>query len=284
MEYRKKCTRIKSIFGQRHVFIPFFLPLSAPAGAMLILGGLMLNLVASGMLLRPINVKPVTHATAPATQKSPAVSLKSSSDREYTKSCSNGSSHLSNGISKSGSFPSLPPTAPHRDNGSKEEQPNQALLDPEVTRPVLNGLNANEAQHDPSGLHKSTTPDSLSEVNGNLSASTVAGVPSHAGTPSEPAVPQAKVLDFSLLKDPFFCIYTWSLVFSQLAYFIPYFHLSARARTLGIDAMDASFIISVAGTAHLNLAGFLIEPRPHGQSRRCPLRASPGLFYAVSLS
>ncbi|TNN82902.1 Monocarboxylate transporter 5 [Liparis tanakae] len=33
----------------------------------------------------------------------------------------------------------------------------------------------------------------------------------------------------------------------QLAYFIPYFHLTARARTLGIDAMDASFIISVAG-------------------------------------
>lgn len=216
-------------------------------GAMLILGGLMLNLVASGMLLRPINVKPEAKTTAPATQKSPAVSLKSSSDKEYIKSCSNGSSHLSNGISKSGSFPSLPPTAPHTDNGSKEEQPTQALLDPEVTRQVLNGLNANEAQHDHPDQCKATTPDSLSEVNGNLSASTVAGVPSHAGTPSEPAIPLAKVLDFSLLKDPFFCIYTWSLVFSQLAYFIPYFHLSARARTLGIDAMDASFIISVAG-------------------------------------
>ncbi|XP_016136617.1 monocarboxylate transporter 5-like [Sinocyclocheilus grahami] len=54
-------------------------------------------------------------------------------------------------------------------------------------------------------------------------------------------------LDFSLLKNPFFCIYTWSLVFSQLAYFIPYFHLSARARNLGIEPMYASFIISVAG-------------------------------------
>lgn len=237
-------------------FVPepekFLIPLLLPAGAMLILGGLMLNLVASGMLLRPINVKPVTHATAAATQKSPAVSLKSSSDKEYTKSCSNGSSHLSNGISKSGSLPSLPPAAPHRDNGCKEEQATQALLDPEVNRQVLNGLNANEAQHEHSGQCKPTTPDSLSEVNGNLSASTVAGVPSHAGTPSEPAVPQAKVLDFSLLKDPFFCIYTWSLVFSQLAYFIPYFHLSARARTLGIDAMDASFIISVAGMVHIS--------------------------------
>uniref|UniRef100_A0A8C2Z781 Solute carrier family 16 member 4 n=1 Tax=Cyclopterus lumpus TaxID=8103 RepID=A0A8C2Z781_CYCLU len=132
-------------------------------GAMLILGGLMLNLVATGMLLRPIYLKPtVLNPTSSPTQKSPALSIKSSSEKEYTKSCLNGSSHLSNGISKV-------------------------------------------------------------------------------------AIITNKVLDFSLLKDPFFCIYTWSLVFSQLAYFIPYFHLSARARTLGIDAMDASFIISVAG-------------------------------------
>uniref|UniRef100_A0A4W6CFX3 Solute carrier family 16 member 4 n=1 Tax=Lates calcarifer TaxID=8187 RepID=A0A4W6CFX3_LATCA len=124
-------------------------------GAMLILGGLMLNLVASGMLLRPIN-------------------------KEYTKSC----------------------------------------------------LNA---------------PDNSAELNGSTNGSTIVGFPSHASIPSEVTVRKAKVLDFSLLKDPFFCIYTWSLVFSQLAYFIPYFHLSARARTLGIDAMDASFIISVAG-------------------------------------
>lgn len=225
-----------------------------PTGAMLILGGLMLNLVASGMLLRPINVKPESHPMTSLTQKSPAVSLKSSSDKEYTKSCLNGSSHLSNGISKSGSFPSLPP-APYRDNGSKEEQPTQGLqdqsVDPEMTRLVLNGLNANEAHQD-AGQHKPATPDSVLEVNGNVSASTAAGFSSHASTPSEVVVPKAKVLDFSLLKDPFFCIYTWSLVFSQLAYFIPYFHLSARARTLGIDAMDASFIISVAGTAHIS--------------------------------
>uniref|UniRef100_A0A8C4HGZ4 Solute carrier family 16 member 4 n=1 Tax=Dicentrarchus labrax TaxID=13489 RepID=A0A8C4HGZ4_DICLA len=155
-------------------------------GAMLILGGLMLNLVASGMLLRPINVKPpVSNPTSSPIQKSPAVSLKSSSEKEYTKSCLNGSSHLSN--------------------------------------------------------------DSSMELNGSMNGSTIVGYPSHASTPSEVTTIKAKVLDFSLLKDPFFCIYTWSLVFSQLAYFIPYFHLSARARTLGIDAMDASFIISVAG-------------------------------------
>uniref|UniRef100_A0AAQ5Y3G5 Major facilitator superfamily (MFS) profile domain-containing protein n=1 Tax=Amphiprion ocellaris TaxID=80972 RepID=A0AAQ5Y3G5_AMPOC len=158
-------------------------------GAMLILGGLMLNLVASGMLLRPINVKPpISNPTSSPIQKSPAVSLKSSAEKEFSKSCLSGSSHLSNGVSKSDSFPSPP-------------------------------LSQKE-----------------SESQGGQSS-----------MPSEATVMKAKVLDFSLLKDPFFCIYTWSLVFSQLAYFIPYFHLSARARTLGIDAMDASFIISVAG-------------------------------------
>uniref|UniRef100_A0A4W6CJR7 Solute carrier family 16 member 4 n=1 Tax=Lates calcarifer TaxID=8187 RepID=A0A4W6CJR7_LATCA len=192
-------------------------------GAMLILGGLMLNLVASGMLLRPINVRPPgSNATSSPIQKSPAVSLKSSSEKEYTKSCLNGSSHLSNGISKSDSFPSPPP--PHRDTENPEGQCTQGAqdqsLNPELTRLVLNGVNGHEPHHD-SGQCKPTAPDNSAE--------------------------KAKVLDFSLLKDPFFCIYTWSLVFSQLAYFIPYFHLSARARTLGIDAMDASFIISVAG-------------------------------------
>lgn len=218
-------------------------------GAMLILGGLMLNLVASGMLLRPIKVKPpVSNPTSSPTQKSPAVSLKSSSEKEYAKNCLSGSSHLSNGVSKSDSFPSSP--RPHRDSENPAGQCTQGLQDnsanSELTRLVLNGVNGHEPHHDV-GQCKPTTPDNSTELNGSMNGSTIVGFPSHTSLPSEVTVRKAKVLDFSLLKDPFFCIYTWSLVFSQLAYFIPYFHLSARARTLGIDAMDASFIISVAG-------------------------------------
>ncbi|XP_005388976.1 PREDICTED: monocarboxylate transporter 5 isoform X2 [Chinchilla lanigera] len=56
-----------------------------------------------------------------------------------------------------------------------------------------------------------------------------------------------KLFDISLLKNPFFCIFTWSFLLSQLAYFIPTFHLVARAKTLGIDIMDASYLVSVAG-------------------------------------
>ncbi|XP_077438292.1 monocarboxylate transporter 5 isoform X2 [Vanacampus margaritifer] len=211
-------------------------------GALLILGGLMLNLVATAMLLRPIQVKPPTASScASPSEKSPAVSLKSSSEKDAAKSCLNGSSHLSNGISKSDSLPS-PPRAPLEELECTQETKGQ-LENPELNRLVLNG----HETHQDVGLCKFTADGSL-ELNGTTNGSTPVGVPSvQAGTPDEESLKKAKVLDFSLLKDPFFCIYTWSLVFSQLAYFIPYFHLSARARTLGIDPMDASFIISVAG-------------------------------------
>nr|XP_044994642.1 monocarboxylate transporter 5 isoform X1 [Jaculus jaculus] len=56
-----------------------------------------------------------------------------------------------------------------------------------------------------------------------------------------------KLFDISLFRNPFFYIFTWSFLLSQLAYFIPTFHLVARARTLGIDIMDASYLVSVAG-------------------------------------
>ncbi|XP_051021551.1 monocarboxylate transporter 5 [Acomys russatus] len=56
-----------------------------------------------------------------------------------------------------------------------------------------------------------------------------------------------KLLDMSLFRNPFFYIFTWSFLLSQLAYFIPTFHLVARAKTLGIDIMDASYLVSVAG-------------------------------------
>lgn len=210
---------------------------------MLIFGGLMLNLVASGMLLRPINVRPVSNSKTAPVEKSPAISLKSSSEKESTKSCSNGSTHLSNGVAK---FPSIP-TAAQGDNekeGSPCSQgPQDRPADSEQSKPILSG---GESQQE-AGQAKAA--DGSAELSGGMNGSTAAV--SHPSTQGETTAVKAKLLDFSLLKDPFFCIYTWSLVFSQLAYFIPYFHLSARARNLDIDAMDASFIISVAGEARV---------------------------------
>ncbi|XP_062315926.1 monocarboxylate transporter 5 [Osmerus eperlanus] len=222
-------------------------------GTLLILGGLMLNLVATGMLLRPIHIRPSTispSSTSTSAKKSPSVSPRSP-EKDHTKNGrANGTSTpLTNGFAKvDPSSPSPPLPSHHWEKEISEKSPlgpgsQCPPQNPELTRLVVNGSNG----HDSGGGGKGQSLDDLAETNGSLNGSVAVGFSPRAGTPCEPPVTKAKVLDFSLLKDPFFCIYTWSLVFSQLAYFIPYFHLSARARNLGIDAMDASFIISVAG-------------------------------------
>ncbi|KAJ0064282.1 hypothetical protein NL108_001615, partial [Boleophthalmus pectinirostris] len=210
-------------------------------GALLILGGLMLNLVATGMLLRPIKVK--SAATNTSVQTSPALSLRSASEKDCSKSYVNGS--LSSGVSSNGVSPKrtsrCPPPSPGPTIDYYQKQGPLDPVKPELNPLVLNGANGHEPH-----AEKCSPPDTA-ELNSSLNGTTIAGLPSHTSIPTEVTGKEAKVLDWSLLKDPFFCIFTWSVVFSQLAYFIPYFHLSARARDLGIDAMDASFIISVAG-------------------------------------
>ncbi|XP_007529439.1 monocarboxylate transporter 5 [Erinaceus europaeus] len=56
-----------------------------------------------------------------------------------------------------------------------------------------------------------------------------------------------QLFDISLLQNPFFYIFTSSFVFSQFAYFIPVFHLVARAKTLRIDLLKASYLVSAYG-------------------------------------
>ncbi|KAK7146023.1 hypothetical protein R3I93_013674 [Phoxinus phoxinus] len=193
-------------------------------GALLILGGLMLNLVASGMLLRPINVRP------PASPVSNSTLHQDGSEKDPLKNNMNGNTPVSNGTSKMDSS-----STNHKDTLIIENRAHEqnTLPHPELKKSIQNGVNGTD------GSQVKTSP----EMNG---VSPVDALLENSKTETLPENSQ-KVLDFSLLKNPFFCIYTWSLVFSQLAYFIPYFHLSARARNLGIDPMDASFIISVAG-------------------------------------
>ncbi|NXR74010.1 MOT5 protein, partial [Pycnonotus jocosus] len=82
---------------------------------------------------------------------------------------------------------------------------------------------------------------------------------SPAATQKEPAQP---LLDLSPLKDPVFFIFTWSFLFSHLAYFVPFFHLVARARTLGMSSRDGSYLIAVAGITEMLsqlLSGWLAD-------------------------
>ncbi|XP_057184663.1 monocarboxylate transporter 5-like, partial [Triplophysa rosa] len=194
-------------------------------GALLILGGLMLNLVASGMLLRPLNVAPPASPTSNSIlQMAPAGPL-SGSEKDLSKNSLNGNTPLSNVFSKTDSSPSVRRDTLIIENIAHE----QNLENKKLTQNGVNGADNSQIKVSP-------------DMNG---VSPVDGLLEKTRTETPPENPP-KVLDFSLLKNPFFCIYTWSLVFSQLAYFIPYFHLSARARNLGIDPMDASYIISVA--------------------------------------
>ncbi|KAL1020840.1 hypothetical protein UPYG_G00005370 [Umbra pygmaea] len=216
-------------------------------GALLILGGLMLNLVASGMLLRPIYLNPAsfTSSSTSSIQKSPP-----KMGHPQTGCFQNGSAPLTNGISMSSPCPSPPrPISPGVGQSNHSHPPPST---PVLAKLVQNGVNGHIQEA--SSTTPLSEPSSPMGQNGSLclNGSAVLGLSSSSGTtlvdePVSPVVKHNKVLDFSLLKNPLFCIFTWSLVFSQLAYFIPYFHLSARARNLGIDAMDASFIISVAG-------------------------------------
>lgn len=192
----------------------------------MILGGLMLNLVASAMLLRPIQMQPAACPlpSSPSLSRDLPASL-TQTEKEPLENSQKATPAMSNSITKTGA-PSFPRDTLIIENTSLGHRNLQAM---ELTNLVQNG--GNELDNCPIKV--------CPEKNGKLTANSLIW--------ETAATKKAKVLDFSLLKNPFFCIYTWSLVFSQLAYFIPYFHLSARARTLGIDPMDASFIISVAG-------------------------------------
>lgn len=168
----------------------------------------MLHLVASGMLLRPAVVRP---------HSSPS-SCRNHDDRKTNSFVTSASSYGTQAFEKPLSDP-------------------DALLTSKQAKLVTHNIGA-------SAVSICRPEDVSLEQNGRPSAMKNA---LQCNNGRKEFMKKMKVLDFSLLKNPFFCIFTWSVVFSQLAYFIPYFHLSARARNLGIDPMDASFIISVAG-------------------------------------
>ncbi|XP_048409283.2 monocarboxylate transporter 5 isoform X2 [Stegostoma tigrinum] len=205
-------------------------------GALLILGGIMLNLIATSMLLRPISL----HEHQPTFSQSPC-------DRTILKapnSCLFHNGGVKQGILEKHSESCLitsNPSVSHSAIGHLDISKNH---DSCILRDENLNINHSRVETESSISHESKA--FLDKVTFRT-AHTASVSSSSRGKGTQSLPPKEKLLDFSLLQDPFFSIYTFSVVFSQLAYFIPYFHLSARAKTLDIDAMDASFIISVAG-------------------------------------
>uniref|UniRef100_A0A8V1ABB3 Solute carrier family 16 member 4 n=1 Tax=Gallus gallus TaxID=9031 RepID=A0A8V1ABB3_CHICK len=192
-------------------------------GALLIFSGIMLNLVPSSMLLRPIRTQlppcpPASNEDRSSVPKGEAGAL---------------AGHLeeaTNGAARPCSARDPPSTEPPAEPCSSDAVTTAA---------------AGKASTD------SRSPETTNEATRSCRS---------------PPVPKEEkpqpLIDFSPLKDPIFCIFTWSFLFSHLAYFVPIFHLVARARTLGISSMDASYLISVAGiteTGSQLLSGWIAD-------------------------
>uniref|UniRef100_S4RRR5 Solute carrier family 16 member 4 n=1 Tax=Petromyzon marinus TaxID=7757 RepID=S4RRR5_PETMA len=185
-------------------------------GALLILGGVMLNLVPTGMLLRPLLLK--------GPRPPPSSSKR---DGEAAAAATTTTSTTTSVASRS------PETGGRSGSGSGGRDPEQeahaAAEAPFLTRGTRRKMFCGD---DDAAAAAGAGVVDLDELG-------------HDGRAA--ARERRGLLDFSLLCNPLFVIYTGNVFFSQLAYFIPYFHLAAKAQDLGIEPMDVSIIIAVAG-------------------------------------
>ncbi|XP_062996561.1 monocarboxylate transporter 5 [Elgaria multicarinata webbii] len=216
--------------------VQFLIEMYSWQGALLIYGGIMLNLVPSSMLLRPINV-----------------------NRKKDVSTTN----KGNQISAHCKFPETLKDEICTTELDILAPPNQECTNnmniQQVGEEQLAQVNYKCFEAPEKSCLLGTNPDR----NSNRATSQSYFTSNKEGNSKQQAFPCKHFhLDFSQLKNPFFYIFTWSFLFSQLAYFIPTFHLAARAKTLGIDVMDTAYIISVAGiteTASLLLSGWIAD-------------------------
>ncbi|XP_042740002.1 monocarboxylate transporter 5 isoform X3 [Lagopus leucura] len=203
-------------------------------GTLLVFSGIMLNLVPSSMLLRPVPTQlppcpPASNEDGSSVPKGEAGALEEATD----------------GAAQPCSAQDLPSTEPCSTGAVTTAAPGKAST-------------------------ASCCPETISEATKSCS--------------SLPALKEEKpqpLIDFSPLKDPLFFIFTWSFLFSHLAYFVPTIHLVARARTLGISSMDASYFISVAGRHHRDgqPAALRMDCRPE-LDQEVPLpRSLPGALW-----
>ncbi|XP_053678361.1 monocarboxylate transporter 12-B [Anopheles nili] len=59
-----------------------------------------------------------------------------------------------------------------------------------------------------------------------------------------------EMMNFSILKDPIFIIFTVSNFLTSVGFNVPYVYLAAQAQVLGIGSQDASYLLGVIGIAN----------------------------------
>ncbi|NXA99031.1 MOT5 protein, partial [Cnemophilus loriae] len=195
-------------------------------GTLLIFGGIMLNLVPSSMLLRPVSTR-LPRESAQNQHRGSSVAKK---DPETPGGCLDGNTPRELQLHRAQEAPTT------------ETPPGRDVSDP------ANPSALGRLQEPTPESSSWETPTEAKRSHKPLAASR-----------KEPAQP---LLDFSPLKDPVFFIFTWSFLFSHLAYFVPFFHLVARATTLGMSSRDGSYLIAVAGiteTLSQLLSGWLAD-------------------------
>ncbi|NWI47665.1 MOT5 protein, partial [Picathartes gymnocephalus] len=187
-------------------------------GTLLIFGGIMLNLVPSSMLLWPGSARLPRESAENQHRGSP----EAKEDPETPGGCLDGST-------------------------DRELQLHRAQEAPTTDRLVMpQGRDASDPAN-PSAWGRLQKP-TLESSSWEAPAEARRSHKPLAATKKEPSQP---LLDFSPLKDPVFFIFTWSFLFSHLAYFVPFFHLVARARTLGMSSRDGSYLVAVAGITEM---------------------------------
>ncbi|NXH27363.1 MOT5 protein, partial [Myiagra hebetior] len=198
-------------------------------GTLLIFGGIMLNLVPSSMLLWPVSPRGPRESAGNQDRGF----LMAKKDPGTPGGCSAGSTHRELQLHRAQEAPST-----------------EGLVMPH-SRDVSDPANPSALGR----LQKPTLESSSSETSTEAKRS-------HKPLPASQREPSQPLLDFSPLKDPVFFIFTWSFLFSHLAYFVPFFHLVARARTLGMSSRDGSYLIAVAGITEMLsqlLSGWLAD-------------------------
>ncbi|XP_077190288.1 monocarboxylate transporter 5 isoform X2 [Paroedura picta] len=203
-------------------------------GSLLIYGGMMLNLVPSSMLLWPVNKKKTKDTDMENDDTQISMSCRFP---EISEPCQD--TFCTTGLDK------MEPASQDWAGTS-----NLQLAEEQMPGPVSHKCS------------EAPQKDSLTSYDANSQASSRTYYLPLKEKKVKPFPFKRCHLDFSQLKNPFFYLFTWTFLFSQLAYFVPTFHLAARAKTLGIDPMDAAYIISVAGiteTVCLLLSGWIAD-------------------------
>ncbi|XP_062834465.1 monocarboxylate transporter 5 isoform X2 [Anolis carolinensis] len=210
-------------------------------GALLIFGGIFLNLLPSSMLLRPVNVqkmKDVGMGNEGALMSPPC---------KFPETCEDSLDEI-----RIIEVDMKDHSSQKRDHQNNPQQAEEALL-----TPVNYNLFDMKVEDPLPGTYQNRN------VNQATSQSSFPNKEENFKPKLSPSFPCKQCpLDFSHLKNPFFYIFTWSFLFSQLAYTIPTLHFAARAKTLGIEPMDTAYMITVAGiieTITLLLSGWIAD-------------------------